>query len=44
MNILFKSSENLDKRSLYIHTRGSSISLKDVEDGTVIDPPGDRGL
>ena len=38
MNILFKSSENLDKRSLYIHTRGSSISLKDVEDGTVIDP------
>lgn len=38
MNILFKSSENLDKRSLYIHTRGRSISLKDVEDGTVIDP------
>ena len=38
MNILFKSSETLDKRSLYIHTRGSSISLKDVEDGTVIDP------
>ena len=38
MDILFKSSENLDKRSLYIHTRGSSISLKDVEDGTVIDP------
>ena len=38
MNILFKSSEALDKRSLYIHTRGSSISLKDVEDGTVIDP------
>ena len=38
MNILFKSSENLDKRSLYIHTRGESISLKDVEDGTIIDP------
>lgn len=38
MNILFKSSENLDKRKLYIHTRGQSISLKDVEDGTVIDP------
>lgn len=38
MNILFKSSENLDKRSLYIHTRGQSISLKDVADGTVIDP------
>lgn len=38
MNILWKSSEALDKRSLYIHTRGQSISLKDVEDGTVIDP------
>lgn len=33
-----KSSENLDKRSLYKHTRGSSISLKDVDDGTVIEP------
>ena len=38
MNILFKSSDNLDKRSLYIHTRGESISLKDVEAGTIIDP------
>ena len=38
MNILFKSSDKLDKRSLYIHTRGSSISLKDVEDGTILDP------
>lgn len=38
MNILFKSSENLDKRSLYIHTRGSSVSMKDVEDGTIIEP------
>lgn len=38
MNILFKSSESLDKRKLYIHTCGQSISLKDVEDGTVIDP------
>lgn len=38
MNILWKSSDNLDKRSLYIHTRGSSISLKDVDDGTVLDP------
>ena len=38
MNILFQSSDNLDKRSLYIHTRGKSISLKDVEDGTIIDP------
>ncbi len=38
MNILFKSSDTLDKRSLYIHTRGSSISLKDVEDGTVLEP------
>ena len=38
MEIKFKSSENLDKRSLYKHTRGQSVSLKDVEDGTVIDP------
>lgn len=38
MNILFKSSENLDKRSMYIHTRGRALSLKDVEDGTVIEP------
>lgn len=38
MEIKFKSSENLDKRSLYKHTRGSSISLKDVADGTVIEP------
>lgn len=38
MNIRFQSSQNLDKRSLYIHTRGSSISMKDVEDGTVIEP------
>ena len=38
MEIKFKSSENLDKRSLYKHTRGSSVSLKDVEDGTVIEP------
>ena len=38
MNILFKSTEDLDKRNLYIHTRGQSISLKDVEDYTVIEP------
>lgn len=38
MNILFKSSESLDKRSLYIHTRASAISIKDVDDGTVLDP------
>ena len=38
MNILWKSSDLLDKRSMYIHTRGSSVSLKDVEDGTIIDP------
>ena len=38
MNILFKSSESLDKRSMYIHTRGRAISLKDVEDGTIIEP------
>ena len=38
MEIKFKSSENLDKRSMYIHTRGRAISLKDVEDGTIIDP------
>ena len=39
MKILFQSSENLDKRSLYIHTRDQKAkSLKDVEDGTVIDP------
>lgn len=38
MNILFKSSENLDKRSLYIHTRAASVSMKDVEDGTAIEP------
>ena len=38
MNIIFKSSDNLDKRGLYIHTRGSCIRLKDVDDGTIIDP------
>ena len=38
MNILWKSSDNLDKRSLYIHTRGSSVSMKDVDDGTILDP------
>lgn len=38
MEIKFKSSEDLDKRSLYIHTRASSVSMKDVEDGTIIDP------
>ena len=38
MNIIWTSKENLDKRSLYIHTRGSNIALKDVEDGTLIDP------
>lgn len=37
MEIKFKSTE-LDKRKLYQHTRGSAISLKDVEDGTVITP------
>ena len=38
MEIKFKSSESLDKRSMYIHTRGRAISLKDVEDGTILDP------
>lgn len=37
MEIKFKSGD-LDKRSLYIHTRASSTSMKDVEDGTVIEP------
>ena len=37
MEIKFKSGD-LDKRSMYIHTRGSSISMKEVEDGTVIEP------
>lgn len=38
MEIKWMSSSKLDKRSLYKHTRGSSTSLKDVDDGTVIDP------
>lgn len=37
MEIKFASKE-LDKRSLYLHTRGSAVSLKDVEDGTIIEP------
>jgi hypothetical protein len=37
MEIKFASKE-LDKRSLYIHTRGTAVSLKDVEDGTLIQP------
>lgn len=37
MEIKFKSGE-LDKRSLYIHTRASSVSMKDVEDETIIEP------
>lgn len=37
MEIKWKSAE-LDKRSLYKHTRASSVSLKDVDDGTIIDP------
>ena len=38
MEIKWMSSKSLDKRSLYKHTRGSSTSLKDVADGTIIDP------
>ena len=38
MVIKFKSMENVDGRTLYKHTRNSSISMKDVEDGTIIDP------
>ena len=38
MKILFASSQNLDKRALYIHTRGRSESVKNLEDGTVIEP------
>jgi len=38
MKILWKSNDNLDKRSLYIHTHSSSVSIKDLEDGTIIDP------
>ena len=37
MNIKWTSTE-LDKRSLYKHTRASSVSLKDLDDGTIIDP------
>ena len=37
MEIKWKSAE-LDKRSLYKHTRASSVSLKDLDDGTIIDP------
>ena len=37
MEIKFASKE-LDKRSLYKHTRGQAVSLKDIEDGTIIEP------
>lgn len=37
MEIKFASKE-LEKRSLYKHTRGTSTSLKDVEDGAIIEP------
>ena len=38
MEIKFKSSENLDKRSLYKHMHNEGKSLKDVQDGTEIEP------
>lgn len=37
MEVKFKSKD-LDVRMIYKHTRASAISLKDVEDGTVIEP------
>ena len=37
MEIKFKNKE-LDKKAVYQHTRAHAISLKDVEDGTVITP------
>lgn len=37
MEIKFASKE-LDKRALYKHTRGQSTSLKDVEEGAIIEP------
>lgn len=37
MEIIFSSKE-LDKRSLYKHTRGQGTSLKDVDNGTIITP------
>lgn len=38
MEIKFKSSDKLDKRAIYMHTRASSTSMKDVEPDTVIEP------
>lgn len=32
------SNKELDKRSIYKHTRGSAILLKDLDDGTQIHP------
>lgn len=37
MEIIYTNKE-LDKRSIYKHTRASAISLKDIEDGTIIHP------
>lgn len=37
MEITYMNKE-LDKRSIYKHTRASAISLKDIEDGTIIQP------
>lgn len=37
MNIIFTNKE-LDKREIYKHTRGASVSIKDCEDGAIIVP------
>ena len=36
--IVFKSSESIEKGSLAKHLLGKSISLKDLEDGAILEP------
>lgn len=38
MEIIFSSNPNMDKKRMYAHTRATSVSLKDVDAGTVIKP------
>ena len=38
MKIVFPENCNLDKRKVYYHTRSQGVSLKEIEDGTVIAP------
>lgn len=39
MKIVYpENSSTLDKRKVYYHTRSQGVSLKEIEDGTIIEP------